>query len=84
MEEGEGSRTARDPNTGGVHVEDTGSSSDQSLSIASSATLKNTKTTDAERKKERKERRDAKTIRREAREKKKEEQQKLDEKLKRK
>jgi hypothetical protein len=70
MEEKGGSRTAHDLNAGGVHVEDTGSSSDQSLSIASSATLKNAKTTDAERKNGRKERRDAKTARREAREKK--------------
>jgi hypothetical protein len=84
MQEGGGSRTARDPNAGGVHVEDTGSSSDQSLSIASSTTLKDAKTIDAERKKERKERKDAKTAIREAREKKKEEQQKLDEKLQRK
>jgi hypothetical protein len=73
MEEGGGSRTTRDPNAGGVHVEDIGSSSDQSLSIASNTTLKDAKTTDAERKKERKESRDAKTARREAREKKKEE-----------
>jgi hypothetical protein len=56
-----------------VHVEDAGSSSDQSLSTASNITLKDAKTTDAEIKKERKERRDAKTARREAREKKKEE-----------
>jgi hypothetical protein len=84
MEEGGGSRTARDLNTGGVHVEDAGSSSDQSLSTASSTTLKNAKITNAERKKERKERREAKTARTKAREKKKEVQQKLDEKLQRK
>jgi hypothetical protein len=67
MEEGGGSRTARDPNMGGVHVEDVGSSSDQSLSTVSNTTLKDAKITDAERKKERKERRDAKITRRESR-----------------
>jgi hypothetical protein len=84
MEEGGGSRTACDPNMGGVHVKDTGSSSNQSLSTTSNTTLKDAKTIDAETKKERKERRDTKTARREAREKKKEEQQKHDEKLQRK
>jgi hypothetical protein len=52
MKEGGGSRTAHDPNASGVHVEDTGSSSDHSLSTASSTTLKDAKTINAERKKE--------------------------------
>jgi hypothetical protein len=55
-----------------VQVEDVGSSSELSLLIASGATLKDLKTTDAERRKERKERRVAKTLRREKREKYKE------------
>jgi hypothetical protein len=55
----EGSRIAREPKDGGVLVEDA-SSSDMALSTTSNTTLKNDKTTDAERKKERRARREAK------------------------
>ena len=72
MEEGGGSRTGRDADASGVHVEDVGSSNELSMSTASDATIKEPKTTDAERRKARKERKAAK-ITREAREKKKEE-----------
>ena len=42
-----------EPKDGGVLVEDASSSSDISLSTVSNTTLKNDKTTDAERKRER-------------------------------
>jgi hypothetical protein len=70
MEEGQGSKRAGEAATAvEVQIEDVGSSSELSLSTASSAMLKHLKTTDAERRKERKERRVAKTSRREKREK---------------
>ena len=73
MEEGEGSKNVRVADASGVHVEDVGSSSELSMSIASDATIKEPKTTDAERRKARKERKATKIATREAREKKKEE-----------
>ena len=73
MEEGEGSKNVRVANASGVHIEDVGSSSELSMSTASDATIKEPKTTDAERRKARKERKAAKIATREAREKKKEE-----------
>ena len=72
MEEGEDSKNVHVANASGVHVEDVSSSSELSMSIASGATIKEPKTTDAKRRKARKERKAAK-ITREAREKKKEE-----------
>ena len=80
MEEGGGSRTVHDTNASGVHIEDVGSSSELSMSTASDATIKEAKTTDAERRKARKERKAAKIATREAREKKKEEQRLKDKK----
>lgn len=77
MEVGKGSRSAQEPKDDDVLVEDASSSSEMSLSTASNATLKDDKTTDAERKKERR-------ARRKARRKAKEEQQRHNEKLKRK
>ena len=80
MEEGGGSRTVRDADASGVHVEDVGSSSELSMSTASDATIKEPKTTDAERRKAIKERKATKIATREAREKKKEEQRLKDKK----
>ena len=77
MEEGGGSRTVCDADASGVHIEDVGCSSELSMSTASDATIKEPKTTDAERRKERKA---AKIATREAREKKKEEQRLKDKK----
>ncbi|XP_066361364.1 uncharacterized protein [Miscanthus floridulus] len=74
MEEGGGLRTIHDVDTSGVHVKDVGSSSELSMLTISDATIKEAKTTDAERRKERKERKAAKITAREAREKKKKEQ----------
>jgi hypothetical protein len=51
MEAGRGPRSAREPNDDDVLVEDASSGSEMSLSTASNATLKDDKTTDAERKK---------------------------------
>jgi hypothetical protein len=51
MEVGRGSRSAREPKDDDVLVEDASSGSEMSLSTASNATLKDDKTTDAERKK---------------------------------
>jgi hypothetical protein len=83
MEAGGGSKGTRvDPDAISVHKGD-GSSSEISLSTASNTTLKDLKTTNAGRKKERKDRRAIKTANREAREKKKEEQR-LEDKKKRK
>ena len=45
MEEEGGSRTIRDADASGVHVEDVGSSSELSMSIASDATIKEHYTT---------------------------------------
>jgi hypothetical protein len=78
--EGGGSRTVRDADASGVHIEDVGSSSELSMSIASDATIKEPKTTNAERRKARKERKAAKITTREAREKKKKEQRLKDKK----
>ena len=80
MEEGEGSKNVRVADASGVHVEDVGSSSELSMSIASDATIKEPKTTNVERRKARKERKAAKIATREAREKKKEEQRLKDKK----
>ena len=71
MEEGEGSKNVRVADASGVHVENVGSSSELSMSTISDATIKEPKTTDAERRKARKERKAAKIATREAREKKK-------------
>ena len=54
MEEGEGSKTVRVADASGVHVENVGSSSELSMSTASDATIKEPKTTDAERRNARK------------------------------
>ena len=45
MEEGEGSKNVRVADTSGVYVEDVGSSSELSMSIASDATIKEHYTT---------------------------------------
>jgi len=58
MEVRGGLRTAHEPKDGDVLVEDASSSSDMSPSTASNPTLKNDKTTDVERKKERRARRE--------------------------
>jgi len=50
MEVRGGSRAASEPKDGDMLVEDASSSSDMSPSTASNTTLKNDKTTDAERK----------------------------------
>ena len=83
MEEGDGSKNVRVADASGVHVEDVGSSSELSMSTASDATIKEPKTTNAERRKARKERKAAKIATREAREKKKEEQRLNDKKKRR-
>ncbi|XP_066316477.1 uncharacterized protein [Miscanthus floridulus] len=80
MEEGEGSKNICVADTSGVHVEDVSSRSELSMSTASDATIKEPKTTDAERRKARKERKAAKIATREAREKKKEGQRLKDKK----
>ena len=55
MEVGRGSRSAREPKDDDVLVENASSGSEMSLSTASNATLKDDKTTNAERKKEERE-----------------------------
>ena len=82
MEEGEGSKNVLLADASGVHVEDVGSSSELSMSTASDATIKEPKTTDAERRNARKERKVAKIATREVR--KKKEEQRLKDKKKRK
>ena len=84
MDEGGGSRIVHDADASGVHVEDVGSSSELSMSTASDATIKEAKTTDAERRKARKERKATKIATREARQKKKEEQRLKDKKKRKK
>ena len=54
MEEGEGSKNVRVADVSGMHVEDVSNSSELSMSTASDATIKEPKTTDAERRKARK------------------------------
>jgi hypothetical protein len=62
LEEGEGSKNVRIANASGVHIEDVGSSSELSMSIASDATIKEPKTTDAKRRKARKEKKSHKDL----------------------